>query len=244
MRHVAGTECRQPQATLDDRGPQEYRGTIGVEHIEPPRAAGEVGAEPERDRVLTVPNILTIGRLLCVPVFLWLLFGRHDRYQAGLLLALLGTTDFVDGYVARHFGQESKLGKMLDPTADRVLLGVSIVAILVDGSVPAWIGLLVLLREALVGLAVVVLAAFGARDIINVRLVGKAGTLMLMVALPLFLAANPDGGAPWDDVARPLAYAFAVPGLALSWWAAATYVPAGRRALAAIRARPGASPSR
>lgn len=194
-----------------------------------------MGREGE-DRILTIPNLLSIGRLLCVPVFLWLLFVRDNRYQAGLLLAALGITDCVDGYIARHFGQESRLGKLLDPTADRVLLGVGVVAILVDGSVPVWIGGLALLRETLVGVAVLVLGLLGAREIIDVKLVGKAGTLMLMVALPLFLAANPDGGAPWDDLARPLAYLFAVPGLALSWWAAVGYLPAGRRALAEIRA--------
>ncbi|MEO7836262.1 MAG: CDP-alcohol phosphatidyltransferase family protein [Acidimicrobiales bacterium] len=198
-----------------------------------------MGREGE-ERILTIPNVLSIGRLLCVPVFLWLLFGRHDRYQAGLLLAALGITDCVDGYIARHFGQESTLGKILDPTADRVLLGVGVVAILIDGSVPVWIGALAVVREGLVGLAVLILGLLGAREIIDVKLVGKAGTLLLMVALPLFLAANPDGGAPWDDIARPLAYLFAVPGLVLSWWAAASYVPAGRRALAQVRAGAGA----
>lgn len=197
-----------------------------------------MGREGE-ERILTVPNLLSIGRLLCVPVFLWLLFARQDRYQAGLLLAVLGITDWVDGYIARHFGQESRLGKVLDPTADRILLGVGVVAILVDGSVPVWIGGLAVLREGLVGLSVLILSMLGARQIIDVKLVGKAGTLMLMVALPLFLAANPDGGAPWDDVARPLAYLFAVPGLVLSWWAAVSYVPAGRAALAEIRAVTG-----
>lgn len=192
------------------------------------------------DRILTVPNLLSIGRLMCVPLFLWLLFSRENRYQAGLLLAALGITDCVDGYIARHFSQESSLGKVLDPTADRVLLGVGVVAILVDGSVPAWIGIVALTREALVGLSVVALGLLGARHIIEVKLVGKAGTLLLMVALPLFLAANPDGGAPWDDLARPLAYLFALPGLVLSWWAAASYVPAGRRALSEVRAGTGA----
>lgn len=194
-----------------------------------------MGREGE-DRILTIPNVLSIGRLLCVPIFLWLLFVRDNRYQAGLLLAALGITDCVDGYVARHFGQESSLGRLLDPTADRVLLGVGVVAILVDGSVPLWIGGLALVREALVGLSVLVLGLMGARQIIDVKLVGKAGTLMLMVALPLFLAANPEGGAPWDDLARPLAYLFGVPGLALSWWAAGSYIPAGRKALAEVRA--------
>ena len=55
------------------------------------------------DRVLTVPNALSVGRLLCVPVFLWLLFAEDDPHAAALLLAGLGITDWVDGYVARHF---------------------------------------------------------------------------------------------------------------------------------------------
>ena len=188
------------------------------------------------DRILTVPNLLSVGRLLCVPVFLWLLFGREDRYAAGLLLAALGITDFVDGWIARHFHQESRLGRILDPTADRVLLGVGVVALLIDGSMPWWVGGLAVVRESAVGLTVLALAALGARDIIDVKLVGKAGTLLLMMAFPFFLASNPDGGAPWHEVARPLAWLTALPGLGLSYYAAALYVPAARRALEDSRA--------
>ncbi len=192
-------------------------------------------------RILTVPNALSVGRLLCVPLFLWLLFGREDRYGAGLLLAALGISDCADGWIARHFHQESNLGRILDPTADRVLLGVGVIALLIDGSMPSWVGVLAIVREAAVGLAVLGLAALGARDIIDVKLAGKAGTLLLMVAFPLFLASNPDGGAPWHELARPLAWAAAVPGLVLSWYAAASYVPDARRALVERRSpgRPG-----
>lgn len=191
------------------------------------------------DRILTVPNVLSIGRLLCVPVFLWLLFGRHDRYAAGLLLAALGITDFADGWIARHLHQESRLGRILDPTADRILLGVGVAALLVDGSMPWWVGVLAVSREVVVGGAVLALAAMGAKDLIDVKLAGKAGTLLQMMAFPFFLASNPDGGAPWHDVARPLAWLTAVPGLALSYYAAAGYVPAARRALEEVRgARP------
>ena len=188
------------------------------------------------DRILTVPNLLSIGRLLCVPVFLWLLFGEDDRYAAGLLLAALGITDFADGYIARHLHQESRLGKILDPTADRILLGVGVVALLIDGSMPRWVGGLAVLRESVVGGTVLYLAARGARDIIDVKLAGKAGTLLLMMAFPFFLASNPDGGAPWHEVARPLAWLTAIPGLALSYYAAAGYVPAARQALSRTRA--------
>lgn len=187
------------------------------------------------DRILTVPNLLSIGRLLCVPVFLWLLFGRHDRYGAGLLLAALGITDFADGWIARHLHQESRLGRILDPTADRILLGVGVVALLVDGSMPWWVGALAVSREVIVGGTVLALAAMGAKDLIDVKLAGKAGTLLQMMAFPFFLASNPDGGAPWHDVARPLAWLTAIPGLALSYYAAAGYVPAARKALEEVR---------
>ncbi|MDQ3756485.1 MAG: CDP-alcohol phosphatidyltransferase family protein [Actinomycetota bacterium] len=180
------------------------------------------------DRVLTIPNALSVVRLACVPVFLWLLFGRDDRYAAALLLAALGATDWVDGYIARRFGQVSSLGKVLDPTADRILLLVGIGAILVDGSVPTWVAVAALAREALVAVAALVLAALGATRI-DVQWVGKAGTFALMVAFPLFLASEADIG--WADTAEVLAWLWAVPGLALGWYAALAYVPLARTAL-------------
>lgn len=182
------------------------------------------------DRVLTVPNALSVGRLLCVPVFLWLLFAEDDPHAAALLLAVLGITDWVDGYVARHFDQVSTLGKVLDPVADRVLLIVGMVAILVHGTVPAWVGALAVGREVLVAGATLVLFALGARRI-DVTWFGKAGTFLMMVAFPLFLASDPSVG--WHDTARTLAWVFTVPGLLLSWYAVVTYVPLARDALSA-----------
>ena len=90
---------------------------------------------PGEDRVLTIPNVLSVARLLCVSVFLWLLFDRHERTAAALLLGGLGATDFVDGYVARHFNQVSTVGKVLDPTADRILFVTSARGVLLEESV-------------------------------------------------------------------------------------------------------------
>jgi len=179
-----------------------------------------------------------VVRLLCVPVFLWLLFGRGDRVGAAFLLGALGATDWVDGFLARRLHQVSTLGKILDPTADRILLGVGIVAIMIDGSVPLWLGIVVLAREVLVSGAVLALAAAGARRI-DVQWVGKAGTLCFMVAFPLFLVAHSTAG--WKDPAAVVAWGFAIAGLGFAWYAAVTYVPLARRALAEGRAGRAAS---
>lgn len=186
------------------------------------------GQTEGEDRLLTVPNLLSVGRLLCVPVFLYLLFGRDNRVAAAWLLAALGATDWVDGYVARHFNQVSALGKILDPTADRILLGVGVVALLIDGSVPVWVGVLAIAREAVVAVAAVVLAAMGARRI-DVTWVGKAGTFGLMFAFPMFLASH--STISIRDEFGVAAWLCAIPGLVLSYYAAATYVPLARRAL-------------
>jgi cardiolipin synthase (CMP-forming) len=186
-------------------------------------------------QVLTLPNLVTFARLACLPVFLWLLFGKEDRAAAAALLALLGITDWVDGYLARHLGQVSELGKVLDPVADRLLFLVGAGGILIDGSVPAWFAVTVLVRETLVGGATLVLAALGARRI-DVTWFGKAGTFGLMIAFPLFLASHSD--LWWADTAGVLAWIAGIPALALSLYAAVLYIPIARRALREGRAVP------
>jgi cardiolipin synthase (CMP-forming) len=186
-------------------------------------------------QVLTLPNLVTLARLACLPVFLWLLFGKEDRTAAAALLAVLGITDWVDGYLARHLGQVSELGKILDPVADRLLFIVGAGGILIDGSVPTWFGVIVVVRETLVGAATLVLAALGARRI-DVTWFGKAGTFGLMIAFPLFLASHSD--LSWADTAGVLAWIAGIPALALSLYAAVLYVPIARRALREGRAVP------
>ncbi|MDQ4068399.1 MAG: CDP-alcohol phosphatidyltransferase family protein [Actinomycetota bacterium] len=185
--------------------------------------------EGRLDRVLTVPNALSVGRLACVPVFLWLLFSRENRLGAALLLAVLGCTDWVDGYIARRFDQVSNLGKILDPVADRVLLIVGMVAIMIDGSVPPVVFWAAVVREVLVAGITVLLGALGARRI-DVSWAGKAGTFLMMAAFPLFLWGN--GRGPAAAVAWPVAVA----GLLMAWYAAATYVGPARAALKEGRA--------
>jgi cardiolipin synthase (CMP-forming) len=184
--------------------------------------------------VFTFPNLITLVRFVCIPLFVWLLFSRNDRGNAALLLGALGSTDWVDGYIARRFDQGSTIGKILDPAVDRVLLATAIVCLFIDGSVPRWVFWVVLVREVLVSVGTLGLAAAGARRI-DVQWVGKAGTFGLMVALPCFLA----GASDWTskDWFRAAAWVWLIPSLALSYYAALTYVPIGRAALAEGRAR-------
>jgi cardiolipin synthase len=183
---------------------------------------------PDTDRVLTIPNVITIVRLCLLPVFVWLLFGEDDRASAAWLLAALGTTDFFDGYIARHFNQVSELGKVLDPVADRLLFFVGIGSILIDGSIPVWFAVAVLAREALVAAATLALAAMGAARV-DVTWFGKAGAFALMMSVPFFLGSH--GDLSWADQAEDLAWATGLPGLALAWYSVVLYVPLARRAL-------------
>ncbi|NNE73787.1 MAG: CDP-alcohol phosphatidyltransferase family protein [Acidimicrobiales bacterium] len=182
---------------------------------------------------LTAPNIITLVRLACVPLFVWLLFGQDDRHGAAWLLAGLGATDWVDGYVARRFNQVSEFGKILDPTADRIMLLVGVLAIAIDGSVPWWFAIATLVREVLVAGTVILLAVLGARRF-DVTWWGKCGAFGMMFAYPFFLAANAD--LNWSSIAEVLAWLCGIPGLIAGYYAVGEYIPKCRDALAEARA--------
>lgn len=214
---------------------------VSEPHADVSPLADHVAARPagETDRVLTIPNVISIVRLTCLPIFVWLLFGREDRAAAAWLLAALGTTDWIDGYIARRWNQVSELGKILDPVADRLLFFVGVGSILVDGSVPVWFAVAVLVREAVVGVTTVVIALLGAKRI-DVTWFGKAGTFGLMMAFPLFLASH--STLSWHETAGWLAWVTGIPGITFSYIAWAMYAPMAVAALRegrAARARTG-----
>ena len=193
------------------------------------------GAAPEDrglDRIVTVPNAITLVRLACIPLFVWLLFGADRQIAAALLLGALGATDWVDGFVARRYHQVSTLGKVLDPVADRVLVATAVITITIHGAVPVWFGAATLAREVVVSVAVLLLASLGAKRI-DVLWVGKAGTFALMFSYPAFLLG--DGDARWQRPFLVLAWVTGIIGLTLAWVAAGTYLPVARKALAAGR---------
>jgi len=190
--------------------------------------------------VLTVPNVVTLARLACIPLFCWLLFADQE-VAAFVLLAALGATDWVDGWLARRLGQVSELGKILDPVADRVLLLTAALALVIDGVVPVVIAVLVLAREVVVSGATLALAAAGAARI-DVQPVGKAGTFVLMFAFPGFLLASILDPGAGHDLVEIASWALAVVGLALSYYAALRYVPIARDALRRGRDARAAAP--
>ncbi len=192
------------------------------------------------DRVWTVPNLISLVRLACAPLILWLIFGADDLWAAAILLGVLGASDWVDGWIARRYDQGSELGKILDPTADRVMLVAAAVALLVEDlpvavDIVIWV---VLIREVIVGTATIMLALAGARRI-DVVWAGKAGTLAVMIALPLFLWANSIDSDGWSAFVWFAGWCFAIGGIALGYYAAAKYVPAARAALREGRASRG-----
>ncbi|HVC25792.1 MAG TPA: CDP-alcohol phosphatidyltransferase family protein [Acidimicrobiales bacterium] len=183
----------------------------------------------ELDRLVTVPNVLSVARLALLAVFGVLLFTAGYRVVAALVLGLAGITDFLDGYIARRFHQVSNLGKVLDPTVDRVALTMSVVSIVVYGAIPVWLAVVVLGREVFVTVTVLVLAKMGAKRF-DVLWIGKAGTFGLMLSLPLFLGGH--GPGTWARVLTDATWFVAVPALLASLASVVAYVPLAKDALA------------
>jgi cardiolipin synthase (CMP-forming) len=196
----------------------------------------EVVAPPagETTSLLTIPNLFTLLRLLCLPLFLYLLFGRDNRLAAGWLLAGLGATDWVDGYLARRLGQVSEFGKKFDPTVDRLLFVVAIIAVIIDEAAPVWFCWAVLIRELLVGGAVVVATVFFRMPRFDVIWWGKLGTALLLGAIPAFVV----GSSEWslDSLFWAVGWILGLPGLVIAWITAFIYFGKIRNAIATSRA--------
>ena len=177
------------------------------------------------DRIVTWPNALSAARLAGVPVFLWLVIvpqtAEADLIAAGIL-GLAGISDWLDGKLARMLNQQSRLGQILDPAADRLYIAATIIALAVRGIIPWWLFAAIAGRELCVGIALLVLKNRTPYGALQVSFVGKTATLCLMYAFPLlFLGAH---GGLAAEVVRVFGWAFAVWGIALYWWAAMLYL--------------------
>lgn len=188
------------------------------------------------DRVVTVPNVISVLRLLMVPVFA-VLIARGDDGWALIVLAASGASDWLDGVLARRLNQVSQLGQVLDPAADRLFILVTLLGLAARGVVPWWLVAILLAREAMLFVMLLVLARHGYGPL-RVHLAGKAGTFALLYAFPLLLLAawgGSDGGL--SALASIIGWACAWWGLALYWFAGAVYV---QQAWALVGRRGGA----
>jgi cardiolipin synthase (CMP-forming) len=178
-------------------------------------------------RVLTVPNLISVLRLLLVPVFAWLIASHHDGW-AVVVLAVSGATDWLDGVLARRLHQVSRLGQLLDPAADRLFIVVTLVGLALRGVVPWWLLAVLVAREVVLGINLLVLRRHGWGPP-PVHLAGKAGTFTLLYAFPLLLLAQ------WDSwvgtAAEILGWAFALWGVGLYWFAGVLYLVQSRALL-------------
>jgi cardiolipin synthase len=185
------------------------------------------------DRYLTAPNLFTLVRLLCIPLFLYVLFGRDNPAGAAWMLGGIGATDWVDGWLARRFDQVSEFGKVFDPTADRLLFIFAIAGIIIKGAAPLWFAWLVVAREALVGGSVAIATLAFHMKRFDVTFWGKSATFLLMFAVPGFMLGSSDfTGHGGFEVA---AWCLGIPGLILSYYTAITYIPAIREGVRAGR---------
>lgn len=167
----------------------------------------------------TIPNLISLIRLAGIGVFWWLLFGRDDPVAAGVLILVIGWTDWLDGALARKLNQVSEIGKFLDPLADRLAIAAALLGGMIADVIPLTLGVALIVREAAVGLGALVLG-LRLKEKLEVRYLGKVATFILYGAIPSFyLAAGGVGG----DVFSYLGWGFGVIGLILYYWVAFQY---------------------
>jgi cardiolipin synthase (CMP-forming) len=186
------------------------------------------------DRILTIPNGISVARLAGVPVFLWLVLAHKsaatDAWAVGILI-ISGISDWLDGKIARALNQTSKLGQLLDPAADRLYIAATVVALAVRGIIPWWLVAVLGARELIVGVSLEVLRRRTGIAGLQVSLVGKAATLCLLYAFPLLFLGDHSG---WGGtLARVIGWAFAVWGTALYAQSGLLYLVQVRRLLQA-----------
>jgi len=185
-------------------------------------------------RLLTLPNVLSILRLIGVPVFIWAILTEADGW-ALLVLMLSGMTDYADGKIARKFHMESRFGQLLDPVADRLYILTTLIGLAWRDIIPVWLVAALVLREVVMSVMLLHLRKRGTVGL-PVHFVGKAATFNLLYAFPLLLLAN---RTDWiGELARPVGWGFAWWGIVLYWLAAVLYALQARFVLARASVEP------
>jgi len=211
--------------------------TGGVPAARPSTAVGP--ASELGESILTIPNLISLARLLGVPVFLWLVLGgthtsTKDWWAVGLLIAA-GLSDWLDGKIARALNQQSRLGQLLDPAADRLYIVATVISLAVRDIIPWWLVVLLAARELILGVVLALLRRRGWGPL-QVSFAGKAATACLLYAFPLLFLGSHTAG--YAEVMRIIGWMFAIWGSALYWWAAGLYIVQARQLLAETHAGP------
>jgi cardiolipin synthase len=190
---------------------------------------GTTDTMPASSAVVTVPNILSASRIAAIPLFCWLAANEDTRLWGILLFAVVVSTDWVDGYVARRTGQVTELGRILDPVADRLAIAAGLLTFAISGIFPFWAALLILVRDVAVLLGGV--ALLWGRDLrVDVRGIGKIATFSLMAAIAWIAWGN--AGGPLGDVLLVGGWLAYVVGIVEYYLAAGLYAIDVRDALA------------
>ena len=184
--------------------------------------------------VFTLPNLLSLLRLAGVPLFLWLVLGPEEDAWALVVLMVSGVTDFLDGWLARKLDQQSALGQILDPVADRLYILAVVVGLALRDIIPWWLALSLPLRDLLLWGLVPLLRTRG-YSALPVHFLGKAATFNLLYAFPLLLLGDGDGAVA--TLAQLFGWALALWGIGLYWWAGVLYAWQVRKLLVTTERR-------
>ena len=171
-------------------------------------------------KIFTLANVVSVVRLMAIPVFLVLVV--QDRLiTAFVLLVAAVLTDFVDGMIARSMNQITKLGQFLDPFADRLFIAATVIALAIQDVVPWWFVVAVMLRDALLGIGGLVMTRY-VHGTLPVKWWGKVSTFGMLFVLPLFLLGTvvPTIGA----VTNPIAWVLAIVSVSLYWIVGFSYL--------------------
>lgn len=180
------------------------------------------------DRIATIPNVLSVVRLMLVPLFLWLVLGPQEDELALLVLIVSGVTDYLDGKLARRLNQTSKIGAILDPVADRLYILAVVVGLSIREIIPVVLAVILPLRDVFLFSLVPFLRTRGYSSL-PVHFLGKAATAGLLYAFPLLLLG--DGSGTVAELASVFGWAFTIWGIGLYWWAGILYAVQVRRLL-------------
>ncbi|BBZ44133.1 CDP-alcohol phosphatidyltransferase family protein [Mycobacterium parmense] len=172
------------------------------------------------DRVLTVPNALSAIRLALIPVFVYVLLVAHANGWAVGVLMFSGASDWADGKIARTLNQSSRLGVLLDPAVDRLYMVTVPVVLALDGIVPWWFVVALLVRDGLLAATLPLLRSRGL-SALPVTYIGKAATFALMSGFPLVLLGTWD--SLWSRVIGACGWAFLIWGIYAYLWSFVQY---------------------